>query len=309
MRAVLVFAQLYRISAPALLLLILPLLAILDLLLSLWHKPPMFHAKGKVVFITGASSGIGAAVAERYAQLGAVLILCARRRSELEAVGAKCRALGAQEVICEILDVTVEDQMQSAIQRTGDRFGLIDLLLLNAGNGMGKEVRNCPNTTEFRDLMELNYLSVVSGVLYALPYLKASTRGRVAVVSSILGFQSAPCTSGYAASKFALKGFLDSLRMEEPTLSITLIYPGMVHTDIFTKFEGSNKVTPRNTLTQVMAVDEAAELIVDAVKIGRWNEVFTLEGNFAWFAKDIAPRVVALLTIFGFEYSRKRKSN
>ncbi|KAJ3289514.1 hypothetical protein HDU79_004002 [Rhizoclosmatium sp. JEL0117] len=225
----------------------------------------------------------------------------------LEAVAAKCLELGAHTVVVEAVDVTVEQDLKLAIHKAGDRFGCIDLLVLNAGIGMAQNVRECSDLSFFRQITELNYLSVVSAVIYALPFVKAASQGKIVVISSILGFTSAPSASGYCASKYALKGFIDSLRMEEPSIDITMIYPGMVDTGIFDKIAG-NKVGPNNTLSQVISTKDAISLIVNAVNRGARDEVFSLEGNFGWFMKPFTPRLLDLITTLRFQASLKRKN-
>ncbi|KAJ3015030.1 UNVERIFIED_CONTAM: hypothetical protein HDU68_012903 [Siphonaria sp. JEL0065] len=310
MKSVLIFASFYRIIAPILFLILSPLLIIINWTLISLHKVPPFNSRGKVIVITGASSGIGAETAKRYAQQGAKLILIARRKPELKAVAESCQHLGAQLVRIHSLDVTNEEALKTAIQETGNEFGCIDLVLWNAGNGMVEKIRDCNDASIFRRLTELNYLSVVAGTVYALPYLKKSARGKVGVVSSICGITAAPSSSGYCGTKFGLKGFFDCLRIEEPTLDVSMIYPGMVTTDIFDKVEGSspNKVTPKNTLSQVMTPTEAADLIVHAIDKGFRDEVFTLEGNVLWYLKDFYSVVVNALTTFGYEAALTKKS-
>ncbi|KAJ3350537.1 hypothetical protein HDU83_009559 [Entophlyctis luteolus] len=255
-----------RFTAPLAFAILSPLLIAAEAVLALarWRNIRPFIARGKVVVITGASSGIGTALAFAYARQGAKIVLCARRRNELEKVASQCLQLGAQEAVPEVVDVANEAEVKSAIVRTGNRFGCIDLIILNAGISMGDFASNFTDISAFERIMAVNYYGLVSGVVHAIPFLKKAERGKIVAISSVLGIVAAPLRSGYCASKFAMKGFLDSVRMENPDLDFTMIYPGAVRTNINDSRLGALGNLDMNA-KGVMPADEAARLIVAAV--------------------------------------------
>ncbi|KAJ3103027.1 hypothetical protein HDU96_009433 [Phlyctochytrium bullatum] len=277
------------LAAPALVAVLFPVLATASALLGyLRPKGPSFDAKGKVIIITGASSGIGEALAEQYASEGGILVLVARRREELARVAEKCRNLKAQTVIVEVVDVAEEAQMKNVVQRIGERFGRIDMIVLNAGISMGSDLSTLQDTTILRRIMDVNYIGAAAGALYAIPYLrKSATRGKIVVVSSLLGIVGGPHRTGYSASKFALKGFFDALRLEEPTIDVTMVYPGIVATDINKSRLGSD--AKDLDMRGAMSATDAAKIIVSAVRRGSKDEVYTLAGKAAWYFKDLLP--------------------
>ncbi|KAI8615775.1 hypothetical protein BC830DRAFT_261466 [Chytriomyces sp. MP71] len=283
-------ADLYRVLAPFLLFLLSPILLLIESFLNLRHRIPAFSAKDKVILITGASAGIGQNLALQYARRGAKLVLLARRRAELDRVADACKGYGAALVVVEPVDVTDEGALQDAIRRNGDRFGCIDMIILNAGISMGDVAASFPDTTAFRQIMAVNYTAFVAGALYALPYLKKASRGKLVGISSALGLAGLPTRSGYSASKFAIKGFLDAFRIEEPGLDMSMIYPGPVKTEINKSRIGNMGHLDMNA-KGLMTAEEAAELIVHAVELGLRDEVFELQGNALWFLKDVFPRV------------------
>ncbi|KAJ3064532.1 hypothetical protein HDU98_012080, partial [Podochytrium sp. JEL0797] len=269
-----------------------PLLFVVECSLQLkqWLLAPPFSLRDKVVVITGASSGIGAALGEQCAAQGARVVLVARRKEQLVGVAERCRENGAREVRIETCDVAVEEQVRRVMDDTGAAFGHIDLIVLNAGISMGEYAKNCEDISPFTQIMATNYNGFVAGALYALPYLKKAQRGKIVAVSSVLGLVSGPTRTGYCASKFAMKGFLDSLRLEEPSIDMTMVYPGVVKTDINRTRLG----TQADIITDakgVMTAEQAAALVLDAVQRGARDSAFSFQYNVLYFIKDVFPRV------------------
>ncbi|KAJ3300152.1 hypothetical protein HDU76_006149, partial [Blyttiomyces sp. JEL0837] len=249
-------------------------------------RVPKFDPAGKVILITGASSGIGASLAQLYARQGAILVLFARRIAELEAIGAKCKSLGALDVFTITVDVSKEQEYKDAIQKAGEKYGRLDLVVLNAGISMGARVADVADLGIYKTITEVNVYGTIAGCLYSLPYLRKSERGKVVAVSSILGIASGPFRSGYSCSKMAMKGFLDSIRLEEPTIDFTMIYPGVVKTEINRTRIGN---APGMNFDNAMSAEDAALLIANAVKRRARDEVFTFRGNFLWFLSCVCP--------------------
>ena len=168
--------------------------------------------QGKTTIITGASSGLGEALALACARSGAHLALLARSEGKLEQVAARCREAGAT-VVSVPGDVTRREDCQHLIARTVAEFSGLDYLINNAGVSMWARFDEVEDLAVFSKLMDVNYLGVVNCVHYALPHLKQSS-GLIAAVSSIQGRIGVPLHTGYVAAKHALQGFCDALRME-----------------------------------------------------------------------------------------------
>ncbi|KAJ3257963.1 hypothetical protein HK104_007010 [Borealophlyctis nickersoniae] len=252
-------------------------------------RTPKWNPRGKTVLITGASSGIGESFALRMAQRGAdTIILCARRKDELDRVGAACRAAGAPRVLCFELDVANDANVRRVItEQVSSQVDKIDLLVLNAGISMGEFVSDLSTTDILHKIMDVNYHGSTSVTVYALPLLNRSKTPKIAVVSSVLGSVAGPTRSGYAASKFALKGFFDALRIERPDIGISIVYPGVVKTSINRTRLGTHMMSTKDG----MESSDAAELIEYAVRTGKRDLVYTLSAKFIWYLRDWVPEV------------------
>jgi short-subunit dehydrogenase len=167
---------------------------------------------GKTAVITGASSGLGAALARELAVAGANLVLFARREEGLLVTADACEAVGA-EVLVVPGDVAKPDDCAALIERTMEQFGAIDYLIANAGLSMWARFDEVTSPSLFRKLIETNYLGVVHCLMPALPHLLRS-KGMVVAISSIQGEIGVPLHSGYVASKHAIQGLLKTLQME-----------------------------------------------------------------------------------------------
>lgn len=186
--------------------------------------------RGLVAVITGASGGIGEEIAAQLAAGGAKVVLAARRKDELERVAERCRSSGA-EVLVVPTDVTVQEECGALIAAAAQRFGRIDVLVNNAGQGFWGRVDETTDFSVFEKMLRVNYLSAIWCTVAALPHLKA-TKGRILGVGSVAGLTGVPLRSAYSAAKHALAGFLDTLRIElEGTgVTVTMISPGFVST-------------------------------------------------------------------------------
>jgi NADP-dependent 3-hydroxy acid dehydrogenase YdfG len=243
-------------------------------------RMPASPFRENVVIITGASSGIGHEVALQLADQGAWLALAARRVEKLEALAAECRQRGGRALVVPT-DVTDAAQCQALIERTVAEYGRIDTLVNNAGiTALGR-------FDELRDLgvieriIRVNYLGSVYCTFCALPLLK-QTRGRLVAVSSLSGKWGVPRVAGYAASKHAMAGFFDSLRVEltGSGVSVTTIYPSFVATG------------RRQVKRGIMPVETCARMIVQAAAGRRRELVMTLMGRAGLWFRLIAPGLV-----------------
>lgn len=251
--------------------------------------------RDNVVIITGASRGIGAELARQLAAQGARLALAARDEAALESVADECRQRGATVEVIPV-DVTVEADCRRLVERTVARFGRIDTLVNNAGATMWARVDEIRDLAMLARIMQVNYMGAVYCTASALPHLKAS-RGRIVGVASLTGLTGVPTRSGYAASKHAMRGFFDSLRIElaGSGVTVTMIYPGFVATGIRENATGPDGTPVRiNPLDpeRVMSPQECARLIIVAIRRRSRELVMTPLGKLAQWLKLLAPNLV-----------------
>jgi short-subunit dehydrogenase len=191
--------------------------------------------KDQVVWITGASSGIGEALARQFAAEGSKLVLSARRENELQRVKQSCKAGGAPDggVLVLPLDVTDQAAMPGAVQRVLDTFGRIDLLINNAGISQRSL---CVDTdmSVYRRIFEVDVLGQIALTKAVLPFMLDQGSGHIAVTSSAAGKIGVPLRTGYCAAKHAVMGFFDALRAEtaKQGIKVTTFTPGFVRTEI-----------------------------------------------------------------------------
>jgi len=251
--------------------------------------------KDNVVIITGASKGIGAELARQLASRGAILALAARDRPALEQVAAECVARGARAEIF-VTDVAVEDDCRKLVERTVAAFGRIDTLVNNAGATMWARFEDIRDMAILARIMQVNYMGAVYCTHYALPHLRAS-RGRLVGISSLAGRTGVPTRSGYAASKHAMTGFFDTLRIElaDSGVAVTMIYPGFVSTGIRENATGPDgkpiAVSPVRE-GEVMTVEECARITLDAIEARKREVVMTARGKLGLVLKIFAPSLI-----------------
>lgn len=193
----------------------------------------------RIVWITGASSGIGEALAHTFAREGATLVLSSRRAAELERVRRACVRPAAH--LCLPLDLAHSASFPALAAEVLARFGRIDVLVNNGG--VSQRARAVDATPEVeRALMEVDYFGPVALTKAVLPSMLARRAGHVVVVSSVMGYVGTPGRSSYAAAKHALHGYFDSLRAEiwREGVKVTLACPGYVHTAV-----SANALGPR----------------------------------------------------------------
>lgn len=187
---------------------------------------------GKVVIITGASSGIGAATARRLACDGMRLTLAARRMDRLEKVAAEVEELGGESLIVQT-DVRNYEDLEHMVQTTLDKWGRIDVLLNNAGVGHDRILLRT-RSERIRDEIHINLIAVIEAAQVVLPAMLRQKSGQIINVSSIAGLVSTPGSSVYGASKFGVNGFSDALRRElrGSGISVSAFCPGFTPSEI-----------------------------------------------------------------------------
>ncbi|KAJ2716519.1 hypothetical protein H4R19_000594 [Coemansia spiralis] len=218
---------------------------------AIQHLRPMPSIRGRTVVVVGASAGIGRCLALEYARGGAELLLCARRATELEQVRAECEAAGAAVVLCVAADIT-HRETQLVLRRCAvEMWGRVDYLVLNAGaisvlevvdlwgmrtaDGLRAADGDAADRADqaLQQIMAVNLHAPAALAGLFLP-LVAECRGVIVVVSSMAGLVAAPTRSLYSASKHAVTGYFNALRMEVARLgvAVTIAYPGSVATDL-----------------------------------------------------------------------------
>ena len=253
--------------------------------------------KNKVVVITGASSGIGRALAIEFASKGVRLSLGARRIELLEKLQSE---LPGTEILIQKTDVAIENDCRLLMEETIKRFGQIDILINNAGISM-RALFEEVDLKVIRQLMEVNFYGTVYCTKYALPYL-LKTKGSLVGVISIAGYVGLPGRTGYSASKFAIRGFLDSLRIEnlKKGLHVLVAAPGFTASEVRKVALTTNGTrqgeTPRDE-SKMMSSEECARHIVDAVQKRKRELILTFtEGKLTVFLGKWLPSLLDKLT-------------
>jgi len=187
---------------------------------------------GKVVVITGASSGLGECTARHLSALGAILVLGARRVERLQSLVSDLEKQGGKAVAVET-DVTRKEQVEALIKTAVDKFGRVDVLLNNAGL-MQQSRLDSLKTDEWDNMIDVNLKGTLYGIAAALPYMQAQKSGHIINVSSVAGHKVTPAGSVYCATKHAVRAISEGLRSEvkEWNLRTTIISPGAVATEL-----------------------------------------------------------------------------
>ena len=248
---------------------------------------------GKVVIITGASSGIGKALAFEFASQGCNLVLAARRIGMLEMIK---EALAPAEVLLQQTDVSIETDCKRLINVAIERFGKIDILINNAGISM-RAIFEDVELDVLRKLMDVNFWGTVYCTKFALPYL-LQTKGSLVGIISIAGYIGLPGRTGYSASKFAIRGFLNTIRTEnlKKGLHVLVAAPGFTSSEVrkaaLTANGSLQGETPRNE-EKMMSAAECARHIIFAVKKRKRQLILTfVEGKLSVFLSKFFPALV-----------------
>lgn len=251
---------------------------------------------GKSVIITGASAGIGRRLAEVLASQGARLTLAARSEEALGEVAARCRELGG-EALAVPTDVSDPDACERLVRAAVEAHGGVDVLVNNAGISMWARFDEITDLTLFERIMRINYLGSVYCTYHALPHLKRAN-GQIVAVSSLTGKAGVPTRTAYAASKHAMQGFFDSLRVElrNTGVDILVVSPGFVATEVRDRAVGPDgrplTGSPRDESRGNMSVERCVDLIVDAMEKRKRDLVMTAQGRAGVALRLIAPAVV-----------------
>ncbi|CAF2020784.1 unnamed protein product [Brassica oleracea var. botrytis] len=247
------------------------------------------NVAGKVVLITGASSGIGEHVAYEYAKKGADLALVARREDRLQIVADTSRKLGSRDVIIIPGDVTKINDCMKFISETISHFGKVDHLINNAGVSQTVLFENFSQIQDANPIMDTNFWGSTYITYYAIPHLRKS-KGKIVVIASAAAKIAIPVATIYSASKAALLGFYEALRIElNPDIKVTIVFPGLISTDMTTpeiiKRHGSDFIVSE-------PVSRCAKAIFQGVCRG--EEYVETPSWIKWFflVKSVCPEVI-----------------
>ena len=238
--------------------------------------------KDKVIIITGASSGIGLASARLFGSMGAKVVMAARSLEKLESEAPSVSA-DAENVLCVKTDVTLEEDCRNLIEKTVERFGRIDILVNNAGISMRAMFKGTVQCTK-----------------YALPYLLAS-KGSVVGVISIAGYSALPARTGYSSSKYAVRGFLDTLRIEhlKDGLNVLVFAPGYTASNVRNAALTADGTPQGKTPLEegkLMSAEDCALHLAKALQQRRSQKILTFLGKATVWAHRLFPNLTDRLT-------------
>ena len=243
--------------------------------------------KNKVAIVTGASSGIGKAIALELAHRGTKVVLAARREDKLQDVVKIIHDNGGEAIYC-VMDVTVEELCKKLISKTIEHYGRLDILVCNAGISMRANFKDV-NIDVLHRLMDVNFWGTVYCAKHALPYLIES-KGSLVGMSSVAGIHGLPGRTAYSASKFAVTGFMETVRIENlnNNLHVLIVIPGFTASNIRFKAliaDGSEQGdTPRNE-EKMMSAEKVAKRLANGIKQRKHRLVLSISGKTIIFLK------------------------
>lgn len=250
--------------------------------------------KGKVVIVTGASSGIGEATARQFGREGSRVVLAARRVDKLEALANEIGGMGTgAEVLVVQADLSKLEDIQSLIQKTLDKFGRIDVLVNNAGFGRIDWLEKLDPVKDIQGQFDVNVMGVIQTTRQALPVMIRQRSGAIIQMCSMAGLVGTPTYTIYSACKHAVHGFSEALRREVKPwgINVSMIYPGGVTTE-FGSHAGINRKTKATTPRfMLLTADDVGRAVVSLVRRPRamwiipwlWSFTMWMNRNFNWF--------------------------
>jgi short-subunit dehydrogenase len=250
--------------------------------------------RDKVVIVTGASSGIGEAVAREFAKNGSKVVLAARSDEKLAAITREIKALGYDAMYVRT-DVSKEEDCRNLVERTIEKYGSIHILVNNAGISMRARFDDV-DLGVLHKLMNVNFWGTVYCTKYALPFLVAN-KGSLIGVSSVAGFHGLPARTGYSASKFAMHGFLETIRIENLNrgLHVMIIAPGFTATEIrkhALNADGTEQGSSPLDEDSLKSPEFVAKWVLKGIRKKKRNKLLTLDGKLTALFQRILPEMV-----------------
>ena len=260
--------------------------------------------KGKVVIITGASSGIGAAAARAFGNAGAKLVLAARRIEPLQLLANEINAIGnGAEAFMLQTDISKLEEIRALVSQTVARYGRIDVLVNKAGFGRLKWLEDLDPLEDIQAQIDVNVLGVIQTTRQVLPIMIEQRSGSIINICSIAGLVGTPTYTIYAATKHAVHGFSEALRREVKPwgIDVSLLYPGGVRGTEFPDHAGIQRKTNASTPKfMVLTADQVGKAIVSLVHHPRRMWVLPWTWRFTVFLNRFLPGLVDRTTIKNF---------
>ena len=252
----------------------------------------------KVIIITGASSGIGLASARLFGSLGAKVVMAARSYEKLLELAPGVSS-DPKKVLCVKTDVSVESDCKELIERTVSEFGRIDILVNNAGISMRAMFKDL-DLSVIHSLMDVNFWGTVNCTKYALPWLLES-KGQLVGVISIAGYSALPARTGYSSSKYAVRGFLDTIRIEhlKDGLGVLVFAPGYTDSNVrkaALTADGSPQGETPLKEEKLMSAETCAMHLAKALARRKSQKILTAIGKLTVVAHNLFPRLTDRLT-------------
>lgn len=259
--------------------------------------------KGKVVIVTGASSGIGEATARAFGHEGAKVVLAARRVDKLESLAHEVSRMnsGAETLVVQA-DLSKLEDIQSLVMQTLEKYGRIDVLVNNAGFGRLDWLENLDPIKDIQAQIEVNVMGVIQTTRQVLPVMIKQRAGSIINMCSMAGLVGTPTYTIYAASKHAVHGFSEALRREVKPwgIDVSLIYPGGVATE-FTQHAGIKRKTNAKTPNfMLLTADEVGSAVVKLVRHPRRMWIIPWLWSVTVFMNRFLPGLVDYTTIKNF---------
>ena len=254
--------------------------------------------RGAVVLITGASAGIGRAAALAFAQEGARLLLAARRRDRLEEVAATARALGGEALVAET-DVADRRQVHAAVDKAVSAFGRLDILINNAGIGYLGMLEDMP-IEEIETLWAVNMMGTIYATQAAIPLMRKQGRGHIINVASVAGKRGGPGNSIYCATKFAMVGMSEALRVElrGSGIEVSVICPVSTATEFFEVSSARSK-RDHMPIGPIQTAEKVARAIVRCARKPRPEVIVYPPARILVLINALSPRLADLI-LLGF---------
>lgn len=250
--------------------------------------------KNKIIWITGASSGIGEALAYACIKEGAKVVISARRENELKRVAESCKT-SSDNILILPLDLENTTHIEEKVDQVIHKFGRIDVLINNSGMGHRTKAVNTPTEID-RKIMEVNFFGTINLTKAVARKMQSQKSGKIVVVSSIMGKYGLPLYSTYSASKYALYGYFEALRQElfKDNIKVLIVSPGFINTEVSTKLlleNGTEYGIKSESQNKGMSASDCAKGIINAVKSDRDHKYVGGYEIFSVYVKQYFPKI------------------